>query len=173
MIRSMTFFVTVSLLFISISYAEIYSWTDNSGTIHFTEDINTVPEKLRNTVRKIGDNEQPQPDVKTNAANGIQPGASAANTVETQTTGDIYDGKSYEQWQQELADSEAALIRVRQRIDELADLLKFARAKSEEQKYLFAEYNPLLEKFKIMKAEYYKLVEAARKAGLTVNIQEQ
>lgn len=165
--------MTIFVLLSSVSFAETYSWTDKAGTVHFTEDLGTVPAKLRTTVHKVSEIEQPRAEPGANTANGIQPGAGAANAAEMQSSGGIYDGKSYEQWQQELADSEAALIRVRQRIDELADLLKHARAKSEEQKYLFAEYNPLLEKFKAMKAEYYQLVAAARKAGLTVNIQEQ
>ena len=171
MMKSKALFVTVLFLFNSVSFAEIYSWTDQAGTIHFTEDISTVPVKLRNTVRKVSEIEQPRPDTRTNA--GVQPDASAAGAAEMQSPGDTYDGKSYEQWQQELADSEAALIVVRRRIDELADQLKYARPKSEEQQSLFAEYNPLLEEFKAMKAEYYQLVAAARKAGLTVNIQEQ
>ena len=173
MMKSMPLFVTIFVLVYSVSFAEIYSWTDKAGTIHFTEDISTVPAKLRNTVRKVSENEQPRSDTRTNAASGAQSDASAAGATAVQSPGDTYDGKSYEQWQQELAESEAALIVVRRRIDEIAGQLKTARANSEEQKSLFAEYNPLLEKFKVLKNEYYQLVAAARKAGLTVNIQEQ
>lgn len=173
MMKSITVFSIASILFFSVSYAETYTWTDSKGTIHFTEDPGTAPKGLRNTVRKIEELEQPQPENKVNSAKESQLGSSPDAATEVKSPGDLFDGKSYGQWQQELADSEAALIVVRRRIDELADQLKYARPKSEEQQSLFAEYNPLLEKFKVMKAEYYQLVAAARKAGLTVNIQEQ
>jgi uncharacterized protein YjdB len=171
MMKSFTAFLITNFLFISVSFAETYTWTDSKGTVHFTEDLGTVPEKLRNKVRKIDDTEQPQSTTK--AATGTQQSSGAAISAGDQSPGDLYGGKSYDQWHQELADSETALISVRKRIDEFAELLKSARAKSEEQKNLVAEYNQLLEKFKTMKAEYYQLVGAARKAGLTVNIQEQ
>jgi Skp family chaperone for outer membrane proteins len=37
----------ILLLVISISHAEVYKWTDDKGTVHFTEDPATIPEKYR------------------------------------------------------------------------------------------------------------------------------
>ena len=39
----------VTLLVISIpsSYAEMYKWVDDKGTVHFTDDLSTIPEKYR------------------------------------------------------------------------------------------------------------------------------
>ncbi len=40
--------ILFSLLFISqLSHAEIYKWVDEKGTVHFTEDPATIPEKYR------------------------------------------------------------------------------------------------------------------------------
>lgn len=48
--RTMVILMTIisSLLFISqLSHAEIYKWVDEKGTVHFTEDPATIPEKYR------------------------------------------------------------------------------------------------------------------------------
>ena len=40
--------ILFSLLFISqSSHAEIYKWVDEKGTVNFTEDPETIPEKYR------------------------------------------------------------------------------------------------------------------------------
>lgn len=173
MMQAITAFLLANTLFFAVACAETYTWTDSKGTIHFSEDPGTVPKELRNSVRKLDDIEPSLPDRKVSTPKEVQADTGSDAAPKVPPADDFYDGRSYEQWQQELADSEAALIAVRRRLDELAEQLKYARAKSYEQQSLFAEYNPLLEKFKAMKTEYYQLVAAARKAGLTVNIQEQ
>lgn len=170
MMKSIALFSLTGILSFSAAYAETYTWTDSAGTVHFTEDPGTVPRKLRSTVRKLGDAEQPEPDKR---AKDAQPGSSPDAAAEGQSTDSMFDGKSYGQWQEELATREADMVAVQKRIDEIAAQLKHTPGSSETKKKLFDEYNPLFEKLKIMKTEYYQLVEAARKAGLTVNIQEQ
>ena len=32
----------------SISWAETYKWVDENGTVHFTQDFNSIPERFRN-----------------------------------------------------------------------------------------------------------------------------
>lgn len=39
------------LLIFQIAHAEIYKWVDEKGTIHFTEDPSTIPEKYRDKVK--------------------------------------------------------------------------------------------------------------------------
>jgi hypothetical protein len=170
MMKSIALFSLAGVLSFSAAYAETYTWTDSAGTVHFTEDPGTVPKKLRSTVRKLDDAEQPQPDNRVKEA---QPGSSPDAAAVEQSTDGMFDGKSYGQWQQELASREADMVAVQKRIDEIAEQLKHTRGSSEAKKKLFDEYNPLFEKLKVMKTEYYQLVEAARKAGLTVNLQEQ
>ncbi len=42
-------FLCIALLAISISssYAEMYKWVDDKGTVHFTDDLSNIPEKYR------------------------------------------------------------------------------------------------------------------------------
>jgi membrane protein involved in colicin uptake len=40
--------VALSLLFASFVWAEIYKWVDEKGSVHFTDDPTTIPEKFKN-----------------------------------------------------------------------------------------------------------------------------
>jgi hypothetical protein len=42
---ALTVIMLVSLLISQLSYAETYKWVDEKGTVHFTEDPATIPEK--------------------------------------------------------------------------------------------------------------------------------
>jgi clan AA aspartic protease (TIGR02281 family) len=39
--------ITLLVISISSSYAEMYKWVDDKGTVHFTDDPSTIPEKYR------------------------------------------------------------------------------------------------------------------------------
>jgi clan AA aspartic protease (TIGR02281 family) len=39
--------VLISMVFITPSYGDMYKWVDEKGTIHFTDDISTIPEKYQ------------------------------------------------------------------------------------------------------------------------------
>lgn len=39
------------LLFFTFANAEIYKWVDEKGTLHFTEDPSTIPEKYRDKIK--------------------------------------------------------------------------------------------------------------------------
>ncbi|MGD0627252.1 MAG: DUF4124 domain-containing protein [Thermodesulfobacteriota bacterium] len=43
--------VFVLYLFIPLTHAEIYKWTDEKGTVHFTEDPATIPEKYQDKAK--------------------------------------------------------------------------------------------------------------------------
>jgi len=52
----------IMLLAVSFSHsAEIYRWTDEKGTVHFTDDVSKIPEQYRDQIRTL---EVPQEDVK-------------------------------------------------------------------------------------------------------------
>ena len=44
--------LTILIAFASLSYAEVYKWTDEKGGVHFTDDYNQVPQKYRNRIEK-------------------------------------------------------------------------------------------------------------------------
>jgi len=40
-------FVILLAVFVPCSYGEMYKWVDEKGTVHFTDDLSTIPEKYR------------------------------------------------------------------------------------------------------------------------------
>jgi clan AA aspartic protease (TIGR02281 family) len=44
------FFIVIVL--VSPSYGEMYKWVDEKGTVHFTDDVSTIPEKFRQDVEE-------------------------------------------------------------------------------------------------------------------------
>ena len=55
MIRRIIIAISVILCFTipCIVYAEVYKWVDEKGTLHFTDDESTIPEKYRQQVEKV------------------------------------------------------------------------------------------------------------------------
>lgn len=54
MIRTVVIATFTIFLLISpfIAHADVYKWTDEKGTVHFTDDESTIPEKYRQQVEK-------------------------------------------------------------------------------------------------------------------------
>jgi chromosome segregation ATPase len=47
------------LFFSALAFGqEVYKWVDEKGVVHFTDDINLVPEKYRSGAKKIGSSEE-------------------------------------------------------------------------------------------------------------------
>jgi hypothetical protein len=164
-----TLFLGVSLLLTTSATAgaEIFTWTDAQGTVHFTEDQSAVPPKHRGTVRQTEENGSSG----TEAAPAAKDSGSGAAPAAPETAGERFDFSSRDQWQTELQNQENAMVALRQRLDDIA-----ARAgqlaRSAERDALLAEHQKLLGEFKTAKDRYYRLVEAARKAGFQVNLQQ-
>lgn len=167
------FFTAILAACISTASAETYTWTDDQGTVHFTEDPGRVPIKFR---KKVLSDEGPAPVPEEKGT----PGATSAKPPEAvpqappiaeESDNGLYAGKTYGQWQKELAEREAAMEAVKKRIEEIAALRKNPAASREVRGKLIEEHKMLLAQFNEMKAEYFQQVEIARKAGLTINIQ--
>src|SRR6185369_2235746 len=169
MIRlSVTIITCLLAVSFSTAYAATYSWTDEQGTVHFSEDPGRLPEKSRKKILRL-DEGVTVPDEKAapQAPSGKDPEAER-QAVPTGGDNGIYAGKTYEQWQKELAEREAAMTAVRNRLDEIAALFRSPDTGKDERKQLVAEYNSLSAQLKEMKAQYFEQVEIARKAGLTI-----
>jgi uncharacterized protein DUF4124 len=174
MIRfNVTIFAVILAVSFSIAHAETYTWTDEQGTIHFTEDPGRVPEKIRKTLRREETNSAPEEESTSEVPSAKAPEATL-QAVPSGNDGDdgVYAGKTYDQWQKELAEREGAMTAIRKRIDEIAVLFRSPATGKDERKKLVAEHNSLSAQFKEMKAQYFEQVEIARKAGLTINIQQ-
>ncbi len=159
------------LLTLSPAFADTYSWTDEQGTVHFTEDPGQVPKKLRGTVRRLGDDVPSPAEQPSLPATEVTPGENAPAAGKG-APAESYGGRSYAEWANELAEREAALNAIRKRTDDIRDILNTSTLKPDEIKRLMGEYRQLQDEFKTLKAEYYQRVEAARKAGLDVTIQK-
>jgi hypothetical protein len=153
--------------------AEVYTWTDDQGTVHFTEDAGAVPKALRQKLRSSEEPKAAEADTAPapQAAEEVRQPPPASNGEDTSPT-DLFDGRTRDQWQQELQKREAAMAEVRNRLGELGDLARKASADKVEQDKLVAAYRELFTQFTDMRARYFQLVEAARKAGLQVDLQK-
>ena len=176
MIRTGTLVLTCMLaVVITTAYAATYTWTDEQGTAHFSEDLGSVPAKLRSKVRTLEESEPSSSSEASpvKAVNDEQQRVPREADGKTENAADeVYGDKSYAQWQKEFSDREAAMAAVRKRIDELAAELKSYGSQMNRQEKLLTEYNTLWVRFKEMKTEYYQRVEIARKAGLEINVQQ-
>ena len=152
--------------------AETYTWTDAQGTVHFTEDLGTVPAKLRKKVRKLGDDEPvAAPVVKQEVKQTSVKGGAAATVGKGEPQAvETFAGKTYDQWKVELSVREEAMAAVRKRIDEIVATVKNPTRKIEQQQ-LIDEHAALVKQFKEMREDYDRQVETMRKAGLQVNLQ--
>lgn len=168
-------YVTICALLVvvtaSTADAVTYSWTDEQGTVNFSEDLGSVPKQFRKKARKIQDTEpqpeeQPVPSPDAGKAPKVAP--TAADSDGGSTDGK-YAGKTYGQWEKDLRDREAAMAAVRKEIDEIDGQLRTGTAKT---KVLLEKRAGLLAQFKQMKVEYDQLIESARQAGLQVNIEK-
>jgi hypothetical protein len=69
--------LTASLLLIPLLiHAEIYKWVDEKGTVHFTEDNSTIPEKYGQQVERIYLPQAPEPATEQGKTEGKTAGTS-------------------------------------------------------------------------------------------------
>lgn len=156
--------------------AQIYTWTDEQKTVHFTEDLGNVPKMVRGKVRMIE-----EPSISSPARQSPTPSQAIPDAVVKSVPSmdaapvndsETYGGRTYEQWEAEFRKREADMTVVRNKIDETAASLNSYADDWDKQRTVFESYKALLGEFKAMKAEYLQQVENARKAGLQINIQQ-
>jgi hypothetical protein len=68
--------VPLVLLAAAVRAEDVYVWTDASGETHYTNDIASIPEKARRTVRKLEGNPEAAPP--RSAIPGVEPERTAA-----------------------------------------------------------------------------------------------
>lgn len=170
----LTFLLAFSL---SYSYAETFTWTDEQGTVHFTEDLEKVPKEMRNKAKAVVDSEQPQKEKLSPPTPSAKDSDATLQAAPSDKDGksspaETYAGKTFDQWEKDFRDREAAMTAVRKRMAEITDLLRNSKFMRNEREILLAEHTSLLAQFNEMKAQYNQQVEIARKAGIQINIQQ-
>jgi hypothetical protein len=149
--------------------AEIYSWTDDQGTVHFTEDRGAVPPKYRGKLRTTGENDETAEKAPP-TRDGAEVAAPAPGASGAASTAERFDFSTRDQWQDALQKQEAAMVALRQRLDDIAAAAK-GMPRSAERDKLLVEHQTLLLEFKAMKDRYSRLVDGARTAGFQVDLQ--
>jgi clan AA aspartic protease (TIGR02281 family) len=75
------FFIVIVL--VSPSYGEMYKWVDEKGTVHFTDDVSTIPEKYHQDVEeRKAPKETATPEMKEKPTSSPMPKASESEGME-------------------------------------------------------------------------------------------
>ncbi len=154
--------------------AEIYSWTDDAGTMHFTEDYSQVPKKYRNKLtRRTEDEDAPsaapaaRPAKAADKAAVSAPLPAGSAPVKGKDGKLLYGGRPVSQWQNEFRARGSAYKSLESRLDQLAGQIKKPVGIPRERR------DALPQEFKAAQQEYLKalkdyneLNDAANRAGL-------
>ena len=147
--------------------ADTYSWTDEEGTLHFTEDYSKVPQKFRKKVQIREGMSYRETTVEV-----TPPDSSAEKTEEKSAEGPtLYGGKTEDQWRSELNALESEMNNQREVMKDLEQQMKaqetFTKARANELK---KQYDEARQSFEQKYAAYNQLVDAARKAGFMITV---
>ncbi len=169
--RFMTVFMIVSLWATSL-YADVYTWTDERGTVNYTEDLSSVPKKYRKKVRHTYESAAPTPSAEAEAGKPADKAKLAAPQAPKadDPANKLYAGKRAAEWVSEINAAQSELGRLNARVKELADERKKAgdvanRADSP----LLTSYNEAVTEYNSASSRFGQLVESARKAGVPMN----
>ncbi|MGB4598553.1 MAG: DUF4124 domain-containing protein [Trichlorobacter sp.] len=161
--------------------AEIFSWTDAAGTVHFTEDLGNVPKKYRaEAIRRASGEDMTAPasaaapeatlPQAAPATAPKQPAASQATAAAdpTVTPATRFGGRSGAEWQAEFRSLRQKLAQIEQQQEQLRkDGGDGTKALSSQQ---IAEINlrnrQLSGEYEATRLRFNQLVEQANQAGL-------
>lgn len=92
------------LLYPMSAAADTYQWTDDSGTVNFSEDLGKVPKKFRKKARKLGSEESVAP-----AATGGESQAAPPITDTPKSAKKLYGGRDAAAWRKDFGQAIAKL----------------------------------------------------------------
>jgi len=159
--------------------AEIYSWTDANGTVHFIEDVGRVPKKYRaKALRQTSGAEMPAPAAAAETslpkvaptAERVQPEASQGTAAPAAgvTPATRFGSRSAAEWQAEFRSLRQKLAQIEQQQEQLRNdggdgRKALSRQQVEEinarNKHLYGEYEAT-------RLRFNQLVEQANQVGL-------
>lgn len=175
-------FFTAILLMSSNALAATYSWTDQNGTMHFTDDIGRVPEKYHTKAlqdnrsrhqypeqvaepsQPAAKNHQPSVDEADKATQAIAPlPAPAEVTAKTR-----FGERTAAEWQQQFRALNTKMDQIQQQQEQLRQeggdgKTLISRGKANE---LQARNQELSKQYEDVRQKYNQLVEQANKVGL-------
>jgi hypothetical protein len=176
-------FFTALLLLSSHALAGTYSWTDQHGTMHFTDDIGRVPAKYRAKALKESQGryqyldqtvEPSRPETKADLPAGIDEAAKTAATIaplpvpEEVTGKTSFGGRTAAEWQQQFRALNSQMNQIQQQQEQLRQeggdgKTLISRGKANE---LQTRGQELGKRYEEVRQQYNQLVEQANKVGL-------
>lgn len=158
------------------SGAASYSWTDPAGTIHFTDDLGSVPPKYRGKALRQAAGEETAPFVKPDAeapkarvpaaAPGTVP--QAASGAETMNPSALFGGRSAAEWQTQFRQLRVELAAIEQKREALKQESGDGKKPFSRQQItdLNTRNRQLYDEYEAARLRFNQLVEQANKAGL-------
>lgn len=172
--------IAVLLALPAVSGAASYSWTDPSGTMHFTDDLGSVPSKYRAKALRQAAGEEAIPDTKPAvakneskppAASAAAPAGPASQTGSAQgaaTPSTKFGDRTAGEWQTEFRTVRSEF----KTIEQAREALKrktgdFRMLKTSQQTTDYNVRNKQLnDEYEAARQRFNQLVEQANKAGL-------
>lgn len=171
--------ITVLLVLPAVSGAASYSWTDPSGTMHFTDDLGSVPPKYRAKALRQAAGEEAIPaaqavKVKNEAKPAAAPAAPAGSVSQTgpaqgaTTPSTRFGDRTAAEWQQQFQALRGQLKKIEQEMEQLKQdggdgKRMLGREKIAELNTRSRQLNQEYEKTRV---QLNQLVEQANKVGL-------
>lgn len=182
--RILTIVLACFCIYAAPLFAEIYSWTDSSGTVNFTEDYSSVPPKYRKKVNRREDTGgQPAqaehaPDVALTDSKGIgeaKTGAVAAEKdAKTSSPDASYGGRKFEEWKRDFEVQGSELKTLEAKVKEIEAVRNqmnnsSGRYSRDQLQRMYESHNAAVESYNKAIERYNLLVESAKKAGVPIN----
>jgi len=171
--------ITVLLALPAVSGAASYSWTDPSGTMHFTDDLGSVPSKYRAKALRQAAGEGASPGTQAvkvkseakSAAASAAPAGPASQTGPAQgaaTPSTKFGDRTAAEWQQQFQALRGQLKKIEQEMEQLKQdggdgKRMLGREKIAELNTRSRQLNQEYEKTRV---QLNQLVEQANKVGL-------
>ena len=172
--------LALALALAAPAFGDTYSWLDDKGTMHFTEDLSRVPKKYRKKMRVQSDLSPSAEETSPQTGDGRMSssgtplrsaGSSGGATSIEPGSRRLYGGKSEEVWRNDIGRYETELLRLEGSLTQLKQQITAPSGLSREQvAALTKEYNENRAAYNRTYAEYSDLLDAARKAGLSVEM---
>lgn len=111
--------ILLLLLYPLSALAETYEWTDQEGTVHFTEDLGQVPKKFRKKAKRLGSEEA----APASSATG-EPARGAGKGEEESKGKKLYGGKDETAWRTAFRRANGEMQQAESELATLKDRLK-------------------------------------------------
>jgi len=168
--------LTLMLLLPVSSGAASYSWTDPAGTVHFTDDLGSVPSKYRAKALRQAAGEETLPDAQPAAAAApdARPkpdgtaGKTAAPVAEAVTPSTKFGDRSAAEWQQQFQALRGQMKTIEKKFEGLRGETGDGKKLLSKQEItdINARNKQLNEEYEAVRLRYNQMVEQAGKAGL-------